>query len=90
VSFPPRKPEVILTKTLRKVCARYIFVFCLFKTSYMASKLVFATSYYAIANDSIFVVIVMVFNATFNNISVKSWMSVLLVEETGVPRENHP
>jgi hypothetical protein len=31
---------------------------------------------------------VMVFNATFNNISVKSWQSVLLVEETGVPWEN--
>jgi hypothetical protein len=30
-----------------------------------------------------------VFNATFNNISVVSWQSVLLVEETGVPRENH-
>jgi hypothetical protein len=29
----------------------------------------------------------MVFNATFNNISVISWWSVLLVEETGVPRE---
>ena len=32
---------------------------------------------------------VMVFNATFNNISVILWRSVLLVEETGVPRENH-
>jgi hypothetical protein len=32
---------------------------------------------------------VMVFNATFNNISVVSWSSVLLVGETGVPRENH-
>ena len=32
---------------------------------------------------------VMVFNATFNNISVISWQSVLLVEETGVPVENH-
>jgi len=31
----------------------------------------------------------MVFNATFNNISVKFWRSVLLVKETGVPRENH-
>ena len=30
----------------------------------------------------------MVFNATFNNISVILWQSVLLVEETGVPREN--
>jgi len=29
------------------------------------------------------------FNATFNNISVISWRSVLLVEETGVPGENH-
>ena len=32
---------------------------------------------------------VMVFNATFSNISVISWQPVLLVEETGVPRENH-
>jgi len=28
-------------------------------------------------------------NATFNNISVTSWRSVLLLEETGEPRENH-
>jgi len=32
---------------------------------------------------------VMVFNTTFNNISVISWRSVLLVEESGVPGENH-
>jgi hypothetical protein len=31
----------------------------------------------------------MVFNATFNNISIISWRSVLLVEVTGVPGENH-
>jgi len=31
----------------------------------------------------------MVFNATFNNISLISWQSVLLVEETGVLLENH-
>jgi len=31
----------------------------------------------------------MVFNATFNNISAILWRSVLLVEETGVPGENH-
>jgi hypothetical protein len=31
----------------------------------------------------------MVLNATFNNISVLSWRAVLLVEETGVPVENH-
>jgi hypothetical protein len=32
---------------------------------------------------------IVVFNATFNNISVISWQSVLLVEETGVPGDNH-
>jgi len=31
----------------------------------------------------------MVFNTTFNNISAISWWSVLLVEETGGPGENH-
>jgi hypothetical protein len=30
-----------------------------------------------------------VFNATFNHISVLSWQSILLVEETGGPGENH-
>ena len=30
-----------------------------------------------------------VFNTTFNNISAISWWSVLLVEKTGVPGENH-
>jgi len=34
-------------------------------------------------------VCLMVFNATFNNISAISWRSVLLVEETGGPDENH-
>jgi len=29
----------------------------------------------------------MVFNTTFNNISVISWQSVLLVEQTGGPGE---
>ena len=32
---------------------------------------------------------VMVLNATFNNISAISWPSVLLEEATGVPKENH-
>jgi hypothetical protein len=34
-------------------------------------------------------VMIMMFNATFNNISVISWRSVLLVGETRVPGENH-
>jgi hypothetical protein len=33
------------------------------------------------------IVRIMVFNETFNNISVISWWSFLMVEETG---ENHP
>jgi hypothetical protein len=31
---------------------------------------------------------VVVFNTTFNNISVISWQSVSLVEKSAVPREN--
>ena len=34
-------------------------------------------------------VIVILFNVTFNNISVISWRSALLVEKSGVPVENH-
>ena len=33
---------------------------------------------------------VLVFNDTFNNISIISWRSVLLLDETGIPGENHP
>jgi hypothetical protein len=33
--------------------------------------------------------LLLVFNVTFNNILVIMWRSVLLVEETGVPEENH-
>ena len=32
---------------------------------------------------------VIVINATFNNISAMSWQSVVLVKETGVPREHN-
>jgi hypothetical protein len=31
----------------------------------------------------------LVFNATFNNISAISWRQVLVVEEAGIPGENH-
>jgi hypothetical protein len=37
----------------------------------------------------LFRVIVMVFSVPFNNMSVISWQSALLVEETGVPGEIH-
>ena len=32
---------------------------------------------------------ILVFNATFNNISLISLWTVLLMEETGIPGENH-
>ena len=35
------------------------------------------------------IVCLMVFSATFNTISIISWRSVLLVEETGEPGKNH-
>jgi len=44
---------------------------------------------YYFFKDEILVVMVMVFNTTLSNISVISWQSVLLVEETGVHGENH-
>ena len=34
-------------------------------------------------------VVIMIFIATFNNISALPWQSVLLVEVTGVSGENH-
>ena len=38
---------------------------------------------------SLWLGLVHVFNATFNDISAISWWSVLLVEKTRVPEENH-
>jgi hypothetical protein len=35
------------------------------------------------------VILFLVLNATFSNISAKSWQQVLVVEEAGVPGENH-
>jgi hypothetical protein len=37
----------------------------------------------------IIIIIIMVLKVTFNNISVISWRSFLLIEETGVPGKNH-
>ena len=45
--------------------------------------------YISMIVDICLFIVFMVFNATFNNISVIWWRTVLLVEETGVPDENH-
>ena len=39
--------------------------------------------------DFLLSVSIMMFDANFNNISFIVWQSVLLVEESGVPGENH-
>jgi hypothetical protein len=44
---------------------------------------------YILCTDTVHNVCLIVFNATFNNISATSWQSVLLVEETVLPWENH-
>ena len=56
----------------------FLFIFFLF----LSLKHTRATNFNCIVR-------VTVFNITFNNISAISWRSVLLVEETGVHRENH-
>ena len=50
--------------------------------------LCFNTNFSSISVTRVGFVWFIVFNATFNNISVISWRSVLLVEETGVPGES--
>jgi hypothetical protein len=40
-------------------------------------------------SESLVIYLTKVSNATFNNISFISWRQILLVEETGVPGENH-
>ena len=51
----------------------------------------FSVVLFSIQNHSLLLkwVCLMMFNTTFNNISAISWRSVLLMEETRVPRENH-
>ena len=50
---------------------------------------IYTTIYPTCNEDYIYRFRFMVFNDTFNNISVISWRSVLLMEEIGEPGENH-
>jgi hypothetical protein len=52
-------------------------------------KFLVAVSNYLEVQFNVLFVCLMVFNATFNSISVISLRSVLLVQETGGPGENH-
>ena len=59
-----------------------IITFGIFK--FFFARFITKLSYFAEKSGLVYGV-----NATFNNISVTSWRSVLLVEENGVPGENH-
>jgi ABC-type lipoprotein release transport system permease subunit len=56
---------------------------------YMLSVKFFYQPMYLKNNVYGLLVCLMVINATFNNISVISWLSVLLMEEIGGPGKNH-
>ena len=58
-----------------------IIIIC-FQTTLKLVSLDSDPPYYSAVNPMV-TVKVMVFNATFNNISVISWLSVLLAEESG-------
>ena len=70
----------------------YNIIFILFKEGDTTKYSTFFYWYFCqisfYKNNKVWGVWVMVFNATFNNISATLWRSVLLVEETGVPGEN--
>ena len=67
----------------------FCFFLCFFNT--VNGKLIFYRLNKLIRSArKILFVCLMVFNTTFNNISVISWRSVLLMEETGVPRKKPP
>ena len=63
-----------------------IFMLCHFKNFYIKHfetiLLLWFSCFNVIISVTVVSFVVMVFNATFNNISVISWRSVLLVEET--------
>jgi len=60
-----------------------IISYCPFGEYTIHCRTIQNTYRYLVVSDPFIIVRVMVFNTTFNNISV------LLVEETRVPRENH-
>jgi hypothetical protein len=49
----------------------------------------FASLCYSVEHRELRLIMIMMANGTFTNISVISWRSVLLVEETGEPGKNH-
>ena len=74
----------IATERKYKILLIWFGKFCL-STGHLPPLLTSCCSLRAAARTDWFIV----FNATFSNISAISWRPVLVVEEAGVPRENH-
>ena len=85
--------SVVRTPSESQIKSEWYLLYCFFKNYFSNSILIYFGSNVIFLSKHIFILIglSMVFSATCtcNNISVISWWSVLLVEETGVPVENH-
>ena len=66
-----------------------IVTWCIIHDSLYENVYIFVTLIVALNTDICLFVYLKVLNAIFSNISVISWRSALLVEETGGPGENH-
>ena len=75
-----------------KIPYMYMYVFPSFFISFFKVKnkdIHTACFFYKCFETHILCICFIVFNTTFSNISAISWRPVLVVEEAGVPRENH-
>jgi hypothetical protein len=90
-------PRFTVSDYLFSTYVFYMYLLCIFKNIQPQSSL---QSHKTVVDENIlfshYIILskvnycwFMVFNATFNNISVISWRSVLLVKESGVPGETH-
>jgi hypothetical protein len=70
-------------------CISFIWKFVAFGPSPLIDMQIYYTKHHCLKLHEILGFGFVVFNATFNNISVISWRSVVLVEDTWVPGENH-
>ena len=87
-------PATLIGTTQNLTIQKYCMLPLAINTKY--SEIIFSMSFFLFYRKHFetlsiyhFRVRVMALNTTFNNISVISWHSILLVEETGVLGENH-
>ena len=71
------------------VCGKLVYKFIQLDIHKSHNKKKMPLKQYQKYIDLILIDLILVFNATFNSISAISWRPVLVVEEAGVPGENH-